>query len=142
MDEERKTTVQEAPTISVVCPASTKFGRKEDRSVEFPKSFGDNLADASARFTEDVVFSNWLAAVTVRCQAIVRARLAKLKEDGTFMYTKEQSIQAGLDYTPQKAAVRIKKDPFDALAEKVISGEMTQKDLQKAIADRIAALGG
>jgi len=67
---------------------------KTNRSVEFEKDFGGNLAAAAEMFGEEVVYSIFEAQAVIRCQAAARSTLDN-PENST-----EKAIAAGQGYTP------------------------------------------
>jgi len=61
-------------------------------TVEF--DFGDNLAEASELFGDDVVFSRFVAAATVDVQALIRRHLSSEDKDGNSTAKSEEEIQS------------------------------------------------
>ena len=109
---------------------------KANREVEFSKDLGENLADAVGRWGEDVVFAYFKARAKTVCATVVRNALTK---EGA---TDEAAIKAGEDWQPtlEVRRTRTKKDPMDALLQKVASGELTEKDLKKMLEERLKQL--
>ena len=115
---------------------------KVSRKVAFEKDFGASTAEKVELFTEEVCNSCLDAIFAIKCQAVVRTKLVALYESGEFRFSDEQAIEAGLAYVPQNTAKGKKKDPVKVLAEKVAKGEISKKDLMKAIEDQIALIEG
>lgn len=113
---------------------------KVNRTVSIEKNFGATTEDKVNLFTEDVCNSCLDAIFTIKCQAVVRAKLVAVNEAGERVFTDEQAIAAGEAYVPQKATRAEKKSATTILAEKVVKGELSEKDLVREIRAQIALL--
>ncbi|MFA5378310.1 MAG: hypothetical protein WC455_21330 [Dehalococcoidia bacterium] len=92
---------------------------------------GDNLADATARFGEEVVFSNYQASVKITVQSRMRA----LKEKGKT----DEEIQAELaNFKPGVSAERT-VDPIAMIMGK--AGKMSEEEVLALITKIKAAKG-
>ena len=108
---------------------------KTDRSVSFERDFGDTLEKAAEMFGADVVHSIFVAQAVIRAQGAARTTL----DNGD--NSSEQAVESGQSYTPgvaRRGGGKKKADPFDQLAEKVKSGEISQEDLLAELQKRMA----
>ena len=108
---------------------------KTDRSVSFERDFGDTLEKAAEMFGADVVHSIFVAQAVIRAQGAARTTL----DNGD--NSSEQAAESGQSYTPgvaRRGGGKKKADPFDQLAEKVKSGEISQEDLLAELQKRMA----
>ena len=108
---------------------------KTDRSVSFERDFGDTLDKAAEMFGAEVVHSIFVAQAIIRAQGAARTTL----DNGD--NSAEQAIESGQSYTPGVArrggGGKKKADPFDLLADKVKSGELSQEDLLAELQKRM-----
>lgn len=107
--------------------------KKTDRSITFTRNFGQDLEEASSLFGAEVVHSVFTAQAIIRAQGAARTVLDN-GDNGP-----EQAISSGEAYTPGvvRRTGKAKKDPFDALAERVKSGDLTQEELMEELQKRI-----
>jgi hypothetical protein len=109
---------------------------KTDRSIEFERDFGDSLEKASEMFGADVVHSIFVAQAIIRAQGAARTTLDN-SDNST-----DIAMEAGKSYTPGVArrggGGKKKEDPYDILAKKVMSGEISQEDLMAELQKRMA----
>ena len=114
-------------TITVKSP-------KTDREVEFVRDFGSTIEESVELFGADVVHSIFIAQATIRAQGSARTVLDKDDKSA------DDAIKAGETYTP--GVVRkgggSKKDPFNVLAEKMNSGQLTEADILAELQKRMA----
>ena len=109
---------------------------KSDREVTFRRNFGANLDESTKLFGANVVHSVFVAQATIRAQS--RARLILDSENGSTA----AAIAAGETYTPgvvRRGEGRTRANPFDVLAKKIASGELTQEQLLAELQARLAA---
>ena len=107
---------------------------KTDRSISFERDFGDTLEKAAEMFGADVVHSIFVAQAVIRAQGAARTTL----DNGD--NSSEQAVESGQSYTPgvaRRGGGKKKADPFDQLAEKVKSGEISQEDLLAELTKRL-----
>jgi hypothetical protein len=108
---------------------------KTDRSVSFERDFGDTLDKAAEMFGAEVVHSIFVAQAIIRAQGAARTTL----DNGD--NSSEQAVESGQTYTPGVArrggGGKKKADPFDLLADKVKSGELSQEDLLAELQKRM-----
>ena len=107
---------------------------KTDRSVSFERDFGDTLEKAAEMFGAEVVHSIFVAQAIIRAQGAARTTL----DNGD--NSAEQAIESGQSYTPgvaRRGGGKKKADPFDLLADKVKSGEISQEDLLAELQKRM-----
>ena len=108
---------------------------KTDRSVSFERDFGDTLDKAAEMFGADVVHSIFVAQAIIRAQGAARTTLDNGDNSAA------QAVESGQTYTPGVArrggGGKKKADPFDLLADKVKSGELSQEDLLAELQKRM-----
>lgn len=83
---------------------ATKQG--SDREVSCLVDLGDNLEDAIAKFTGDVVFSNFQSQAKIRAQAIIRDMMTDGKTDeeiSAFMATWKPGMSRERNVDPKAA---------------------------------------
>jgi len=97
-----------------------------EREVTVAYNFGDNIADAIAKFGEDVVFAAFVADAKVGLQAAIRTKLRAKKEDES-SYTDAEVIEAASTWVPG-AKTRTAADPMAKL--QALLGKLTPE--QKA----------
>ena len=89
-DSQETPVVEDAPAVDTTelifeGPASGEAGElkveaidtKTNRKAIIYKNFGTDLADAVAKTSEAVIYSNYVAQSKIRCQALMRSRLSK-----------------------------------------------------------------
>lgn len=121
-----------APGVYEVTAKDTKSGN----SATVTYDFRPTLEDAVAAFGEDVVYSLYQSAAQIRLQNAMRGVLSK---GGTI----NEATKLASEWKPgiqRRGGGRPKKDPIDALMEKVAAGEITPSELKKILAERLKAL--
>ncbi len=108
---------------------STKAGKDQDsRTLVVNYDFGDNLAAAIEKFSEEVVFGSFKADAKVGLQSFIRARLNATEDDSEALkYTDEDIVAAAADWKPGTKA-RAGADPLTKL--QALLGKLTPE--QKA----------
>ena len=101
-----------------------------DRKVAISYNFGQTLADASAMFGEDVVFSNFRRASVVTAQGIMRRLIKAGKSDA--------EIQTAMSAWRPGVAVERVVDPVAAL--KARFSTMTEEERAKVLAELTGAV--
>ncbi len=120
---------EEAPKQAGVISVESN---KSKRSVSFKKTFGANLDEATKLYSADVVFKIFHQKAVIACQACVRGKLDKLKENGDPTFTEAEAIAAGQAYVPNapRAAGKTKTvDKAAELAQLVRDGKMSKEDM-------------
>jgi hypothetical protein len=105
---------------------------KDGKSATVLVDLGDSLPDATSRFGDEVIMSNYIANVKITVQSAIRRYIkAGLDDD---------AIQAKFDnYRPGVTLDRV-VDPIAALANKM--AKMTAEEREQAFAALKAKLGG
>ena len=107
---------------------------KTGREVEFVRDFGSTIDESVELFGSEVVHSIFIAQATIRAQGAARTVLDKDDKSA------DDAITAGETYTPGvvRRGGNSKKDPFNVLAEKMNSGQLTQEDILAELQKRMA----
>jgi len=121
----------EATGLVTIKAKAPKIGKE----VEFKRDLGLNLKDAVKKYGEEVVFNYFQNEAITRCQNVVRNALMTGK-------TQEEAIKAGLEWKPGVVVrgTRTRKDPLDALLQKVAMGELSEEELRKLLDERLKQL--
>jgi len=119
---------EEAPKQTGVISVESN---KSKRSVSFKKTFGANLDEATKLYSVDVVFKIFHQKAVIACQACVRGKLDKLKENGDPMFTEAEAIAAGQAYVPSapRAGKTKTVDKAAELAQLVRDGKMSKENM-------------
>lgn len=129
-------TIEQAPETTSAKSEIQVYSKKTDRKVQFEKSFGDSLDEATSLYGADVVFSIFNQQAVIKCQSKVRLVLDKGGSE-------EDAVAAGQNYTPGVTTrARVSVDPIAQLAAKVTSGELSMGDLQAQLEAQLAKLTG
>ena len=115
----------------------TVHSPKTHREVTVQKDLGANLQEAISLFGEDRVFGLYKAQAVIRLQSAVRSVLDR---GGSVEDAKQTGAEWRPDVVRRKAATV--KDPVVEALARAARGEISTKELQAIIAQRLTELGG
>lgn len=84
-----------------------------EKSVEVDYDFGDNLADATKKFGEDVVFSNFKQSAVIGLQGVLRRAI----QGGNDAQEAATKWVPGMKTVTRKSASEKVKDAFGSMSE-------------------------
>ncbi len=121
--------------MQVTTTAKTALGEREI-TVNF--NFGENLADATEKFGEAVIFSNFVRQAKVGLQSIVRSNAGQLNEaKDEYAKSEEEIINALASWSPSDGTVtRLSKgDKLDKLL-----GGMSEEERAELLAKYVGQI--